>query len=225
MRNSRPALRRALRHDAAQRCGNFEAARFLFGSGTTGCNRSCGCRLHIRRENLAAGTRASHRREVDPQFLGEPPRFRRYLCICAGWRWRRWCRTLCRTRMRNGRRLSRLGFRVHSSSRSGRGRLALDGNSLTRRNDPRDRLSHGDVGALRGSDARQNAAGRSLDFDHGLVGFDVEQRFALGNAVALLPPPSDELAGFLRHLESGHHYAEGHSFLLGKAVIFRNDGL
>ena len=54
VRDGRPALRGALRHDAAERGGNFDAPDFfLCGS----CDCSCGAglpRLHVGGENLAA---------------------------------------------------------------------------------------------------------------------------------------------------------------------------
>jgi len=83
-------------------------------------------------------------------------------------------------------------------------------------------LPYRDVRAFGGFDSRQDAVGRGFDFHDGFIGFDFEKRFALGDAVAFLLPPSDELAGFLRHLESGHYYAEGHSRSIGEGL---DDGL
>ena len=57
----------------------------------------------------------------------------------------------------------------------------------------------------------ENAFAGGFDFDHGLIGFHFQQRFALGNAFAFLLLPGDELAGFLRHLQRGHDDADGHS--------------
>ena len=82
---------------------------------------------------------------------------------------------------------------------------------FSRRNDPRDRLPHGNVCSSRRCDPSENPVSRSFHFHYGFVGFYFEERLALGDAVTFLLAPGDELAGFLRHLEGGHHNAEGHS--------------
>jgi hypothetical protein len=72
-------------------------------------------------------------------------------------------------------------------------------------------LSDRNVGARYGLDARQNTIGGRFDFDYRFIRFDFKERFAFRDAVAFLLPPAEKLAGFLRHLEGGHHNAEGHS--------------
>jgi len=39
---------------------------------------------------------------------------------------------------------------------------------------------------------------------HSFIGFDLEERFTLGNDLAFLLPPGDYLVRLLGHFESGH---------------------
>ena len=117
-----------------------------------------------------------------------------------------------------------LDLRVRPSSRARRSRFTFDRRLFARRNDPRNDLSYGNIRPRRRLDARKDAVGRRFHFDHRLVGFYFEERLPFGDAVALLLPPSEELAGFLRHLEGGHYNAEGHSCLSGKGFT-RDYGL
>jgi hypothetical protein len=97
------------------------------------------------------------------------------------------------------------------SSACGRsGRFSFDRGLFAGRYDPRYRLTNRNVGALGRRDSREDAVGRRFDFDDGFVGFNFEERLPFGDAVTFLLPPGNELAGFLRHLESGHNNAEGH---------------
>ncbi len=64
--------------------------------------------------------------------------------------------------------------------------------------------------AFVGLDARENSIGGRFDFHDGFVGFDFEQRLALGDGFTLFFSPGDELAAFLRHLECGHYDAVCH---------------
>jgi hypothetical protein len=50
-----------------------------------------------------------------------------------------------------------------------------------------------------------------FDLDHRLIGFDFEERLALGDALAFFFSPGQEFAGFLRHFERGHYDADRHS--------------
>ena len=112
-----------------------------------------------------------------------------------------------------GRRLifARRCARVHSRPRRWRRRVALRRRRFTGSDDPRDNLPDGNIGSGRRFNPGKNSVGGSFDFHDCFVGFDFEERLALRDAVALLLPPGKELAGFLRHLESGHYNAEGHS--------------
>ncbi len=102
-----------------------------------------------------------------------------------------------------------------------RGGFRLDRRLLAGRDDPRDRLSDWNVCASGCLDSGQNSVGRCFYFDDRFVGFDFEERFALGDTVTLLLAPGEELAGFLRHLQGWHYDAEGHSCLVGEGC-FRN---
>jgi hypothetical protein len=88
---------------------------------------------------------------------------------------------------------------------------------FARSNNPSDSLAHWDVRSDYTGNSGQDAVRRRFHFHHRFVGFDFEKRLAFGDALAFLLSPSDELAGFLRHLESGHHYAEGHNIFLRNA--------
>ena len=44
--------------------------------------------------------------------------------------------------------------------------------------------------------------------------FHFQQRLALGDLLAFLLEPGDELAGFLRHFQCGHDNANGHKNLV-----------
>ena len=67
--------------------------------------------------------------------------------------------------------------------------VAADGGFLGRLlaglHEPGDGLAHRHDGPFRGLHAGENAIACRLDFDDCLVGFDFEERFALGNALAL----------------------------------------
>src|SRR5579872_5432340 len=103
-------------------------------------------------------------------------------------------------------------FCFRSCRRRGACGAAGCGRFFPRRDNPGNRLSHRNVGTSLRRNSREHAVSRSFDFHHGFVGFDFEKRFALGYAIAFLFAPSNELAGFLRHLEGGHDNAEGHRF-------------
>jgi hypothetical protein len=49
-----------------------------------------------------------------------------------------------------------------------------------------------------------------FDFDYGFVRFHFEQDFAFGDGFSFFFAPGDELAGVLRHFESGHYDADSH---------------
>src|ERR1700752_2527556 len=93
---------------------------------------------------------------------------------------------------------------------------------FSRRNDPGNRLPYWNVCSFGCFDSRQDAVGRRFHFDDCFVSFYFEEGLALGDAVAFLLAPGNELAGFLRHLESGHYYAEGHNRSIGEGL---DDGL
>ena len=81
------------------------------------------------------------------------------------------------------RRHHRGGRRGPRADRS-RWRGGLDGSGLVGAEDERDRLADGDhVACLRGHVA-QDAGGRRLDLDGGLVGLDLDERLALPDRVA-----------------------------------------
>ena len=171
-----------------------------------------GGRLHIRGENLSARAGAAHRREIDAEFFGETAGLGRDFALSRRAALTRWP---LRRRDAGG-----LSLRVRSSSCGRRGRFAFGRRLFAGRDDPRDRLSDRNIGALGRLDSRENAVGGRFHFDDRFVGFDFEERLALGDAVAFLLPPGEELAGFLRHLEGGHDNAEGHSRLLGRALNY-----
>ena len=52
-----------------------------------------------------------------------------------------------------------------------------------------------------------------FDLDNSFIRLDPEQRFALGNAIVFFFPPSEKLAGFLCHFQSGHYDTDGHRIL------------
>jgi hypothetical protein len=69
----------------------------------------------------------------------------------------------------------------------------------------RDRVADRNVVAFRGGDRAQRARPRGLHLDGRLVRFDLHERLALGNLVALALQPPDELARVLSHAERRHH--------------------
>ena len=73
--------------------------------------------------------------------------------------------------------------------------------------EPRDRLADGNDVALFCGDAAKNPVALRFDLDHRLVGLDLEQHLALLDLISLLLLPRDQLARFLRHLERRHHHA------------------
>ena len=75
---------------------------------------------------------------------------------------------------------------------------------------PRDHMAHGHIGAFAGGDIRQKAVAMRLDFHRGLVGFDLEQHFALGDGIARLLVPRDDQPGFLRHAKRRHDHVKRH---------------
>jgi hypothetical protein len=101
---------------------------------------------------------------------------------------------------------------VRCGARRRRGRNDSGRRILASFNDPRDGLAHRYISAFGRFDSCQKAIRRRFDFDHSFISFYVEKRLALNDAIPFLLPPSQELSGFLRHLESGHNNAEGHSF-------------
>jgi hypothetical protein len=83
-------------------------------------------------------------------------------------------------------------------------------------------LPYRDLRSLRSFDSGQNPIGGGFDFDDCFVSFYFKKGLTFRDMFSLFLPPSDELAGFLRHLESGHYYAEGHSRSVGEGL---DDGL
>jgi len=76
--------------------------------------------------------------------------------------------------------------------------------------EPGDRLAdRNDRAGLR-LDARQDAVAGRFDLDDRFVGLDLDERLALGDVIAFLLSPREQLAGFLRHLERRHHDAQRH---------------
>ena len=61
-----------------------------------------------------------------------------------------------------------------------------------------------------GDGVMQDAAVGGLDLHRGLVGLDVEQRFALGDGIALGDMPGDDLALGHVHVDLGHDDFDGH---------------
>ena len=57
----------------------------------------------------------------------------------------------------------------------------------------------------------------SADLEHGFVSLEFQKWFAFNHTIALYLPPGNKLAGFLRHLESGHYDAESHSYFAGSS--------
>jgi hypothetical protein len=58
--------------------------------------------------------------------------------------------------------------------------------------------------------ASEDAVGGRLQFHYDFIGFDFEKRLALDYRFAFVLPPGQELAGLLRHFESGHYDADRH---------------
>jgi hypothetical protein len=58
--------------------------------------------------------------------------------------------------------------------------------------------------------APQNAFCLRFDFDNRLVGLDLHEGLALGDAIPFFLTPGHQLASFLSHLERGHDDAYGH---------------
>jgi hypothetical protein len=84
---------------------------------------------------------------------------------------------------------------------------------LARLKQPRDGLPDGhDVAGL-GRYAAQNACRLRFDFDDRLVGLDLHQGLALGDAIPFLLTPGHQLSSFLGHLERRHNDAHSHSKL------------
>ena len=100
---------------------------------------------------------------------------------------------------------------MRSGSRRRSLRLGVRGNRLAWRDDPGDDLPDRDVSSLGCFDPCQNPVCGSLDFYDGFIGFNFEKGLTFGNTISFFLPPSQKLAGFLCHFESGHYYAEGHS--------------
>jgi hypothetical protein len=88
----------------------------------------------------------------------------------------------------------------------------FQGRSFTGANNPGDDFSYrNDVAGLRVY-TRENAIRWRLNLKHRFVGFYFQQWLTLSHTVALHLAPSDKLAGFLRHFESGHDNAESHNY-------------
>src|SRR5208337_2240224 len=212
MRNCRPTLRGALRHYAAEGAGNFEVDGFLRRLRVSGSWRGCG--LHVRRKNLASGASAAHGRNIDTKLFRKTPGLRRN------------SRALRRRRLRNtgSSRNRRCGLTLRSSPRRVRagGRFVFCRRLFARSHNPSDRPSDLNIGPDLTGNSGEDTVGRRFNLHHSLIGFDFEERFPLGDAVALLLPPGNELTGFLRHLKSRHYHAEGHSVLFGEGL---HDGL
>ena len=222
MRDRRPALRRALGHDAADRADGIRRARGHWWRRSSRTSRgSCGacaesCRQPARRnwrrsarglrglqdvvrEDLASRSGPSELGDVDAVLAREPSRLRRNL------------------RARNRRRLGSGGRGCRSGGRRRRLHLpsglrlgAAGRNRLTWLEQPGDRLPDwNDVADLRGH-ARQHAVAGRFDLDDRLVGLDLEQHLAFLDLLAFLLLPRNQLARFLRHLERRHHHAHCH---------------
>jgi hypothetical protein len=74
-----------------------------------------------------------------------------------------------------------------------------------------DRLPDGhDVAGVR-RDAAKDAFRLRFDFDDRLVGLDLHEGLALGDAIPFFLKPGHQLSSFLGHLERGHHDANCHS--------------
>jgi hypothetical protein len=73
------------------------------------------------------------------------------------------------------------------------------------------------------ADSSQNAIRRTFHFQYSFVGFHFEKRLTFAYTLAFPLPPGHQLAGFLRHLERGHHNAEGHSSISGSWGILDNE--
>jgi hypothetical protein len=95
-----------------------------------------------------------------------------------------------------------------------RSRLIL-GNAFPGPQDPGNRLPDWNFRSWLRLDASQHTFTRRFDLHHRFVSLNFKQRLALADSVAFLLQPGNELAGFLRHFESGHDNADGHSGLGG----------
>ena len=145
--------------------------------------------LHVGLEHAAVGSRSGHAGQVDVEFFGDAPRERA-------------CEHAPGARDRSSGRRGRCG-----RGRSGRGwRLNRSASWLLRRccgrlhmfslaGEQRDHRGHlHAVGSFRDQDAAEHAVLLGLDFDHGLVGFDLEQNLALLDRIAFLLGPADDVA-------------------------------
>ena len=175
--------RHALRHRAAHAAQRLGRARF---------GETLGGAFHIRACDRAAGPAGLHEVEVDVELARQRPHSRKYL---QGARGRR-----------------RRGF---ASSRLARTELAHDG--------PRvlplpilcefdQRSADLDQIALAAEQARDAAALRGGDLDHGLVGLDRHQRLIDDHAITLVHVPGDDFSLFETLAEIRQHELAHGSF-------------
>ncbi len=209
MRNRRPALRRPLGHQAADRAQRFDrsglsarrwTSRQAAAPQSARVPQPRCCRgLNILGDDFAVRSGSAEAADVDAELLRQASRLRRQSCRTG----RR------HVGSRGGRRPQRRRPRpcpsfVRSASGPCRRRL------LARLQQPRDGLpDRHDVADLC-RHAAEDALGLRLDFDDGLVGLDLEEQFAFRDLLALFLSPGNQLARFLGHLEGGHDDAYGH---------------
>jgi hypothetical protein len=85
---------------------------------------------------------------------------------------------------------------------------------FARRQDDRDSVSDGNFISYGSSDICQNAGGGRFDLHRGLVGFDLHERFALGNRLAFGLEPIEQSSFFLRDSQRRHDHIRCHRLLL-----------
>ena len=206
VRNSSPALRGAFGHQVARECWGLRCWSDFFGAALEATGAA---------ERLACRTRESRRRAQNRARLQCP----RPILLPDAAPSEKFSRSeLRKVREQPSATGAACDSVVASSCRRGQSADSVFcGRLFAGSHDPGDCLTHGNIGAGLRCDAGENAVGGRFDFHHRFIGFDFEKRLAFGDAVAFFLSPGNELAGFLRHLESGHDNAEGHNvFIRGR---------
>ena len=187
MRRARPALRRALGHDAPD-----PRERLLR-------RRAGGGRRGRPAERMSAATRAPPGPLPSPSASRSIPR--------SAARRRAFGEARRRRASRRGPRRSTAATGPPRRRLLGRQRRrSVLRQGLARRDDHGDRLADRHVGAFGGAEPGQEPVGGRLDLDGHLVRLDLHQRLALRHLVSLGLEPAEHLAGLLGHSEGGHDH-------------------
>ena len=114
---------------------------------------------------------------------------------------------ICGCRGRGRRNRGKGGYRGFSSRSSGD---FIRWRHFSGSNDPGDGSAYWPFRPGLNLDPGQNAIARGFDFHHRFVGFNLEQRLALGDRFTFFFQPRNKLASFLGHFERGHNHTDRH---------------